>query len=45
MIVTEKIEHASSGHMKRPPFAKNPNTLFTVSGVSIVIAAKIIDRE
>ena len=24
IIVTETIEHASNGHMKRPPFAKNP---------------------
>jgi hypothetical protein len=45
MIVTEKIEHANNGHMKRPPFEKNPKILFTVSGVSIVIAATIIDRE
>jgi hypothetical protein len=47
IIVTETIEHASNGHMKRPPFAKNPNTVFTVSGVSIVIAAVIIrlDRQ
>jgi hypothetical protein len=45
IIVTETIEHASSGHMKRPPFAKNPKTVFTVSGVSIVIAATIIGSE
>jgi hypothetical protein len=42
IIVTETIEQASSGHMKRPPFEKNPSTVFTVSGVSIVIAATII---
>jgi hypothetical protein len=42
IIVTETIEHASNGHMKRPPFEKNPSTVFTVSGVSIVIAATII---
>jgi hypothetical protein len=45
IIVTETIEHASSGHMKRPPFAKNPKIVFTVSGVSIVIAARIIGSE
>jgi hypothetical protein len=45
IIVTETIEHASNGHMKRPPFAKNPKMLFTVSGVSIVIAATIIGSE
>jgi hypothetical protein len=44
-MVTDTIEHANSGHMKRPPFVKNPNTLFTVSGVSIVIAARIIGSE
>ena len=42
IIVTETIEHASNGHMKRPPFVRNPNTVFTVCGVSIVIAARII---
>jgi hypothetical protein len=45
IIVTETIEQASNGHMKRPPFAKNPTTVFTVSGVSIVIAARIIGSE
>ncbi len=45
IIVTETIEHASNGHMKRPPFEKNPTTVFTVSGVSIVIAARIISFE
>jgi hypothetical protein len=45
IIVTETIEHASNGHMNRPPFEKNPSTVFTVSGVSIVIAATIIGSE
>jgi hypothetical protein len=31
--------------MKRPPLAKNPKTVFTVSGVSIVIAARVIGSE
>jgi hypothetical protein len=41
-MVTETIEQASNGHMKRPPFAKNPKIVFTVSGVSMVIAPTII---
>jgi hypothetical protein len=45
IIVTETIEQASKGHMKRPPLEKNPRTVFTVSGVSIVIAARIISFE
>ena len=43
MIVTETIEQASSGHMKRPPFAKNPSTVFTIPVVAAMIQTAIID--
>jgi hypothetical protein len=42
MIVTETIEQASSGHMKRPPLAKNPSTTSTIPDVSAMIQATII---
>jgi hypothetical protein len=42
IVVTETIEQASSGHMKSPPFAKNPITVFTVPGVSAIIDVAII---
>ena len=45
MTVTDTIEHASSGHMKRPPFAKNPSTIFTIPVVSAMIQAAIIDLQ
>jgi hypothetical protein len=42
MIVTDTIEQASSGHMKRPPLAKNPKTTSTIPAVSAMIQAMII---
>jgi hypothetical protein len=42
MIVTETIEQASSGHIKRPPLAKNPSTTSTVPDVSAMSQAVII---
>jgi hypothetical protein len=42
MIVTETIEHASSGHMKRPPLEKNPSTTSTVPAFAAMIQAMII---
>ena len=45
IVVTETMEQASSGHMKRPPLVRNPMTLFTVSGASAIIQAAIIGSE
>ena len=42
IIVTDTIEQASSGHMKRPPLAKNPSTTSTIPDVSAMIQAMII---
>jgi hypothetical protein len=45
IVVTETIEQASSGHMKRPPLVKNPMTVFTVCGVSAIIKDAIIGSD
>jgi hypothetical protein len=45
MVVTETIEQASSGHMKRPPLVKNPMMVFMVPDVSASIQAAIISSE
>jgi hypothetical protein len=42
ITVTETIEQASNGHMKRPPLAKNPNTTSTTPDVAAMIQAMII---
>jgi hypothetical protein len=42
MIVTDTMEHASSGHMKRPPLEKNPRTTSTIPAVSAMIQLLII---
>jgi hypothetical protein len=42
MIVTDTIEHMSSGHMKRPPLEKNPRTTSTIPAVSAMIQAVIV---
>ena len=42
MIVTDTMEQASSGHMKRPPLEKNPRTPSTIPAVSAMIQATII---
>jgi hypothetical protein len=42
MIVTDTIEHASSGHMNKPPREKNPRTTSTTPAVSAMIQALII---
>jgi hypothetical protein len=45
IVVIETIEQASSGHMKRPPLAKNPITVFTLSGASAIIQLAIIGSQ
>jgi hypothetical protein len=45
IVVTETIEQASSGHMKRPPLVKNPMTVFTAPGASASIQAASISSE
>jgi hypothetical protein len=42
MIVTDTMEHANRGHMKRPPLEKNPSTTSTTPAVSAMIQAVII---
>jgi hypothetical protein len=42
MIVTDTIEQASRGHMKRPPLEKNPSTTSTIPAVAAMIQAVII---
>jgi hypothetical protein len=42
MIVTDTIEQANSGHMKRPPLEKNPSTTSMIPAVSAMIQTLII---